>query len=168
MGGPLAHSAFPFSHALCPRNGTPRKWQYCLGCHSGFEHGSFGRCLRLVETKVSHFNNRAEVTVNFEKQNSYQNSEVAGFLFLHNINHKYIERPPMPILNEMGGGDAIRKLIFVTTHWMKIGSDEEIEMEKELSQYLEPLLSSGARMDRFDMKTETAWGILRPLLRKMD
>ena len=71
----------------------------------------------------------------------------------------------MPILN---GGGAIRKLIFVTTQWDKIDWNEGIEMEQRLSWNLEPLLRLGARMDRFDMKTETAWGILHPLLQKYD
>jgi len=72
----------------------------------------------------------------------------------------------MPVLDKVRGGDAIRKLIFVTTHWDQIKSNSGKEREKKISLYLEPLLRSGARMDRFDMKTETAWRILHPLLRR--
>ena len=67
----------------------------------------------------------------------------------------------MPILNKMG---AMSKLIFVTTHWDQIMSASGIAREKSISLRLELLLSQGARIERFDMRTETAWRILHPLL----
>jgi len=66
----------------------------------------------------------------------------------------------------VGGEDAIRKLIFVTTHWDQVELNSGIARERDICFVLGPLLRSGARMDRFDMKTETTWRILDPLLRR--
>ena len=100
------------------------------------------------------------------QKNSYKNSKVAGFLFLQNILDKHwIKPPPIPILHKVGGDDAIRNLIFVTTHWDWIRGElnSGIAKERHIRLRLEPLLRLGARMDRFDMETETAWGILHLL-----
>jgi len=64
----------------------------------------------------------------------------------------------------MGGDSAIRKLIFITMHWDQIKLTFGIAQEEKLSLSLEPLLEADACMDQFNMKTETAWRIIHPLL----
>jgi len=105
------------------------------------------------------------VTVTLEK-NSYKNYEVAGLLFLQNIQDKRWTRPlPIgPIMEFVGGDKAIRKLIFVTTHWDQIELNLGIARERQFCLPWEPLLRAGACMDHFDKKTETAWRILDRLL----
>ena len=91
---------------------------------------------------------------------------MAGLLYLRHIQDNHWTPPPIFILNKVGGDDAIRKLIFVTTHWDQIESNFGIARERHICLRLASLLTSGARMGRFDMKTETAWRILDPLLRQ--
>ena len=94
---------------------------------------------------------------------------MAGLLFLQDIQDELTTfKPPLiHILRRVAGEDAIRKFIFVTTRWDLIEANYGRAKEREICRRcLGPLLRSGARMDRFDKKTETAWGILHPLLRQ--
>ena len=102
-------------------------------------------------------------------KNSHKTSKVAGLLFLLNIQDNRWTKSPLimsPILEKVGGDDAIRKLIFVTTHWDQIESNLGTAREMQIRLRFRSLLRLGARMDRFDMETETAWRILDPLLRQ--
>ena len=64
------------------------------------------------------------------------------------------------------GDDAITKLIFVSTRWDQIQYELGTARETRICLPLAPLLQSGARMDRFDLKIETAWRIIGSLLRQ--
>jgi len=64
----------------------------------------------------------------------------------------------------VGRYTAIKKLLFVTTHWDRIELKRGMERERQICRPWQPQLRAGAGMDRFDMKTETAWRILHRLL----
>ena len=72
---------------------------------------------------------------------------------------------PNGVVRELGTEGAISKLIFVTTGWDKVHLNTGMERERQIRVRLGLLLRLGAGMARFDMLTETAWGILDPLLR---
>ena len=94
---------------------------------------------------------------------------MAGLLFLQDIQDDLttFKPPPIHILRRVAGEDAIRKFLFVTTRWDLIEANYGRAKEREICRRcLGPLLRSGARMDRFDKKTDTAWRILHPLLRQ--
>ena len=108
-----------------------------------------------------------KVTIIFLK-NSFGNSvKVTGILFLNNITDNRLATVRLPSrqrLQEVGGDEAIGKLFFVTTHWDKVKHERGQTNEGYLRQWYYPLLQEGARMDRFDKTSATAWRILDQLL----
>ena len=160
------------SCALCWGEGPQWKWQCCLGRHSGLWwvqedcRGYSGRHLRLVEKKVSALLITQRISDrNFWKKNSYRNSKVAGLVYLQNIlDNRLTTSPPISILKKMREDDIISDLVFVTTHWDRVELNQGIARERQFCRALEPLLAWGARKDRFDNETKTAWRILDALL----
>jgi len=90
---------------------------------------------------------------------------VAGLVYLQNIlDNRLTTSPPISILKKMREDDIISNLVFVTTHWDRVELNQGIARERQFCRALEPLLAWGARRDRFDNETKTAWRILDALL----
>jgi len=88
---------------------------------------------------------------------------VAGLVYLQNIlDNRLTTPPPISVLKKMREDDIISNLIFVTTHWDRVELNQGIARERQFCRALEPL--TGARTDRFDNETKTAWRILDTLL----
>jgi len=59
------------------------------------------------------------------------------------------------------GVDALRNVVLTTTMWDKADEDTRVKHEKQLrSEFWEPMLSLGCRMERFYSTWESAWAII--------
>ena len=95
----------------------------------------------------------------------YKNVKVTGILYLHNIQDNRLTRPPPThILQDLCGDNNAKHLMFVTTHWDRVESALGERREMQIQSRLRPLLRAGARTDRFDMTTDSAWRIVESLV----
>ena len=76
--------------------------------------------------------------------------------------------PPIGILTRLFADGNARHLIFVTTHWDRVADlgafPQAYEREQQIRRRLRSFLTAGARMERFDMRHETAQDIVKSLI----
>ena len=90
---------------------------------------------------------------------------MAGILYLQRIiDNRLTVPPPMRILDTLCGNQAANHLIFVTTHWDQIEVTRGRERERQFRGRVQSSLRAGARIERFDMKEDTAWRIIESIV----
>jgi len=97
-------------------------------------------------------------------QHSHKKDKVTGILYLLNIQDNRWTKPPPNFLKDICGDRTARHLMFVTTHWDEVGSAEGKPREAQIQHLLQSFLSAGARIDRFDKRTNSAWRIIDSLV----
>jgi len=100
------------------------------------------------------------------KQAKYPKTKVAGILLLHSIrDNRLTHRPPENLLKDLRIDNAANQVALVTTHWDRtdFGKGKETEQRLEKGVWA-PLSRMGAKMERFDKTSDTAWKIIERLL----
>jgi len=88
--------------------------------------------------------------------------KVTGILYLQDIkDNRKTNPPPMHILQCL---NAAKHLIFVTTYWDRIDLESGQRREGQIQSRLKVFFGAGARTDRFDMSTDSAWKIVESLV----
>jgi len=95
---------------------------------------------------------------------SHRKAKLANILYLQDIqDNRRIKSPPIRLLQNFCGGNA-KHLIFVTTHWDQVEFARGEAREAQFRSFVRSLLRAGARTDRFDKTTESAWRIVQSLV----
>jgi len=102
---------------------------------------------------------------------SYDNQQkVAGIIYLHDISQTRMfgsTRKNLQLFNQLCGDDALKNVILGTTKWGDIKEDVGKRREGQLAEsHWKDMLSYGATMVRFKNTPESAWDIVKLILRK--
>jgi hypothetical protein len=69
------------------------------------------------------------------------------------------------MFRELCGKDALQRIILTTTMWNDVPIDEYAQREEELcDKYWKPMTQQGSKVARFLRTTESAWGVVEPIL----
>ena len=71
----------------------------------------------------------------------------------------------LKVFKKLCGTNALKKVIFITTMWDVVESDEGEERERQLrEEYWKPMMKQGSTIARFSNTTHSAWSIVKPLI----
>jgi hypothetical protein len=98
------------------------------------------------------------------------NTKIDGLIFMHNVCSPELKERIMymqrkQVIEDLCGKNNLHKVVFVSSHWKDLRSEEREDKEAEIDRYWMWMARQKSGMKRYDTPSpESAWNILKPLV----
>ncbi|XP_006455975.1 hypothetical protein AGABI2DRAFT_121883 [Agaricus bisporus var. bisporus H97] len=98
------------------------------------------------------------------------NTKIDGLIFMHNVSNselhnRTIYTPRNHTIEDLCGSNSLHKVVFVSSHWQDLMSEDEEEKKAEIDEYWSWMAEHKSEKAKYDPPSaENAWKILKPLV----